>query len=64
MAPQTVTTLSDMAPTGWEDMQLKELTQIMRQRDMMFAECLNNICKVVPEEGSAEDILLKIVNCK
>ena len=30
MTPHTVTTLSDMAPNGWEDMQLHELTQIMR----------------------------------
>ena len=39
-----------------------ESTQIMRQRDMMFAEFLNNIHNVVLEEGSAEDILLK--NCE
>ena len=60
MAPQTVTLLSDMAPNGWEDMYLHELTQIIRQRDMVFVECLNNIHKVVPEKGSAEDILLRI----
>ena len=45
-----------MAHNGLED---NELHEIMRQRDIMFAECLNNICKEVPEEGSAEDILLK-----
>ena len=43
-------------------MQLHELTQIMRQRDMEFAECLNNICRATPKENSAEDILLQ--NCE
>ena len=62
ITPHTATTLSDMAPNGWEDMQLHELTHIMRQRDMEFAECLNNIHRATPEEKkSAEDILLK--NC-
>ena len=51
-----------MAPNGWEDMQLHELTQIWRQRDTDFAECLNNIHRATPEENSAEDILLK--NCE
>ena len=29
MAPQTINTLSDFAPNGWEKMQLHELTQTM-----------------------------------
>ena len=62
MTPHTVTTLSDLAPNGWKDMQLHELTQIMRQRDMEFAECLNNIHRATAEENSAKDILLQ--NCK
>ena len=60
--PHTFTTLSDMAPNGWENMQLHELTQIMRQRDMEFAECLNNIHRATPKDNSAEDILLQ--NCE
>ena len=59
MTPHTITILSDMAPGGWEDMQLHDLTQIMRQRDMEFAECLNNIHRATPKENSAEDILLQ-----
>ena len=62
MTPHTVTTLSDMAPNRWEDMQLHELTQIMRQRDMEFAECLNNIHRATPKENSVEGILLQ--NCE
>ena len=62
MTPQAVITLSDMAPNGWGDMQLHELTQIMRQRDMEFAECLNNIHRATPEENFAEDFLLQ--NCE
>ena len=34
MSPQTVYTLNDIAPNGWEKMQLHELTQSMRQKDM------------------------------
>ena len=45
-----------------EDIQLHELTQIMRQRDMEFAECLNNTHRATPEENSAEDIILQ-QNC-
>ena len=59
MTPHTVTTWSDMVPNGWEDMQLHELTQIMRQK---FAECLNSIHRATPKENSAEDILLQ--NCE
>ena len=51
-----------MATNGLEDMQLHELTQILRQKDMEFAECLNNICRATPKENSAEDGLLQ--NCE
>ena len=34
MSPQTVHTLNDIAPNGWEQMQLHELTQSMRQKDI------------------------------
>ena len=40
-------------------MKLHELTQIMRQKDITFAECLNNIRVSVPEPGSKEDIMLQ-----
>ena len=59
MSPQTVRTLDDFAPNGWEKMKLHELTQIMRQKDITFAECLNNIHISVPEPGSKEDIMLQ-----
>ena len=36
MIPQTVHTLNDIAFNGWEKMQLHELTQNMRQKDMKF----------------------------
>ena len=39
MSPQTVHTLNDIAPNGWEKMQLHELTQSMRQKDMKFVNC-------------------------
>ena len=52
MAPQTINTLNDFAPNGWEKMQLDELTQTMWQKDQFFAKCLNAICITVPESGS------------
>ena len=42
-------------------MQLHELTQSMRQKDMKFVKCLNKIHTTVPLEGSKEDRLLQ--NC-
>ena len=40
MSPQTVYTLNGIAPNGWETMQLHELTQSVRQKDMKFINCL------------------------
>ena len=59
MPPHTVKTLNDFAPNGWEKMKLHELTQIMQQIDITFAECLNNMRISVPEPGSKEDIILQ-----
>ena len=36
-------TLNDIAPNGWEKVQLHELTQSMRQKDMKSVNCLNKI---------------------
>ena len=58
MSPQKVHTLNDIAPNGWEKMQLHELTQSMRQKDMKFIKCLNNIRTTVPLPGSEEDTML------
>ena len=55
MSPQTVHTLNDIAPNGWEKMQSHELTQSMRQKDMKFVNCLNKIHATVPLVGSKED---------
>ena len=59
MSPQKVHTLNDIAPNGWEKMQLHELTQSMRQKDMKFIKCLNKICTTVPLAGSQEDTMLQ-----
>ena len=64
MSPQTVHTLNDIAPNGWEKMQLHELTQSMRQKDMKFVNCLNKICTTVPLEGSEEDRMLQACELK
>ena len=56
MSPQTVHTLNDIAPNGWEKMQLHELTQSMRQKDLKF---VNKICTTVLLEGSEEDRMLQ-----
>ena len=64
MQPHNVNTLNDFASNGWEKMQLHELTQVMRQNDMAFVQCLNNIWTQVPEPGSPEDIMLHACEIK
>ena len=59
ITPHTACTLDDFAPNGWEDMKLHELTEIMWQRDVHFAENLNKIQLAVPQEGSEEDRMLQ-----
>ena len=51
--------LNDIAPNGWEKMQLHELTQSMRKKDIKFINCVNEICTTVPLEGSEEDRMLQ-----
>ena len=64
MSPQTVHTPNDIAPDRWEKMQLHELTQHMRQKDMIFVNCLNKIHTTVPPEGSEEDRMLQACELK
>ena len=64
MSPQTVHTLNDIAPNGWQKMQLHELTQSMRQKDMEFVNCLSKICTTLPLEGSEEDRMLQVCELK
>ena len=64
MSPQNVHTLNDIAPNEWEKMQLHELTQSMRQKDIKFVNCLNKICTTVPLPGSEEDRMLQACELK
>ena len=64
MSPQIVHTLNDIVPNGWEKMQLHELAQSMRQKDMKFVNCLNKICTTVPLEGTEEDRMLQACELK
>ena len=64
MSPQNVHTLNDIAPNGWEKMQLHELTQSMRQKDIKFVNCLNKIHTTVPLAGSEEDRMLQACELK
>ena len=59
ISPHTAHTLDDFAPNGWEDMKLHELTEIMQQKDIHFAQNLNKIRLVVPQPGSEEDRMLQ-----
>ena len=45
-------------------MQLHELTQSMKQKDMKFVNCHNKICTTVPLEGSEEDRMLQSCELK
>ena len=62
MSPQNVHTLNDIAPNGWEKMQLYELTQSMRQKDMKFVNCLNKIHTTIPLEVQKKIECYKLVN--
>ena len=64
MSPQTVYTVNDIAPNGWKKMQLHELTQSMRQKDMKFLNYLNKMCTTVPLEGSKEERMLQACELK
>ena len=59
ISPHTAHTLDYFAPNGWEDMKLYELTEIMWQKDIHFAQNLNKIQLAVPQEGSEEDRMLQ-----
>ena len=59
ISPHTAHTLDDFAPNGWEDIKLHGLKEIMRQKDVHFAQNLNKIWLVVLEEGSEEDRMLQ-----
>ena len=50
---------SDIALNGWEKMQLHELTQSMRQKDMKFIKCLNKIHTTLSFESLEEDRMLQ-----
>ena len=64
MSPQIVHTLNDIAPNRWEKMQLHELKQSMRQKNMKFVNCLNKIHTTVPLESSEEDRMLQSCELK
>ena len=64
MSPQNVHSLNNIAPNGWEKMQLHELTQSMRQKDIKFINCLNKICTTVPLAGSEEERMLQACELK
>ena len=38
ISPHTAHTLDDFAPNVWEDMKLHQLTEIMQQKDIHFAQ--------------------------
>ena len=46
VSPWNINCLSDFASNGWDDMQLHELTQTMRQKDTYFIDCLNSILQL------------------
>ena len=51
MQPHNIYSLNDFGSSGWEKMQLHKLTQVMRQNDIGFVQCLNNIQTTVLEPG-------------
>ena len=59
MNPRKVRAPGDMAPLLWDDFVIHELTDVVQQKDTIFADALNRIQKQVPDKGSADDIMLK-----
>ena len=57
--PKKVCAPGDMAPLLWDDFVIHELTDVVLQKDTVFADALNRIWKHVPDRGSADDIMLK-----
>ena len=58
-APRSARMLNDLAPNGWEDFKLHELTEVMRQKDLLFINALHNIRITQPLDGLPEDQLLR-----
>ena len=58
MAPRSAQTLNDLAPNGWEEFKLHELTEVMCQKDLVFINALHSIRICQPTNGSPEDELL------
>ena len=58
MAPRNARTLNDLAPNGWDEFRLHELTQVMHQNDLTFVTALHKIRINQPANGSPEDNLL------
>ena len=59
MSPRNIKTLNDLAPNGWDQFKLHELTQVMRQNDMQFVNALAEIRMKQPEQGSSADTMLR-----
>lgn len=57
--PANAKSASDLAPPIWQRFQLHELTQVMRQRDQVFADILNEVRHGRPKKESFADVMLK-----
>ena len=55
---RTIRKPGDMAPSLWDDFMLHELTEVMRTKDINFAQILNSIREVQPAKGSYADYVL------
>ena len=62
MSPQIVHTLNDIAPNGWEKMQLHELTQSMRQKEMKFGNCLTKYLQLYHLKAQKKIECYKVMN--
>ena len=50
---------SDLAPNVWDHFLFHELTQVMRQKDLLFSDMLNIVRVQKPDENSNVDCMLK-----
>ena len=59
MCPCKILCPTDMAPLLWNDFEIHELTEVMRQKDKAFADALNRIHKHPAERDSPDDLMLR-----
>ena len=60
---KNIRTPTDLAPLPWDDFMFHKLTQVMRQKDVEFAEVLNSIWQRQGKRTHVKILCYSHVNC-